>query len=412
MEREWRNAGYDSARFPDIAAAALERANAPRLIDPTDVLRDLDAMPLPRQQDVEGNFSNLPITLFSGTRFYIDIYFWLDGTTTIHQHGFAGAFQVLTGSSLHGHYTFRVTRAVSPHFHIGELTLKEIRLLTQGDIRSIIPGQDYIHSLFHLDRPSTTLTIRTISLPDAQPQFTYLHPGVAFDPFFSDPAIIKRVQSANVLLGMHHPDADAIIGGMLARADLHTTFALLNTTHGHLFHNQPAQFSGLSKNPQRWRALLQKARARHGDEVDVFAATLAESRRQLALIEGRSYVTSPELRFFLALLLNLRDRNQILRVVEQRYPSAPAVETVLNWVEGLSTVILAGSKTNALGIEGFDDVCLLVIENLLKGKSQAQTQRELRRIFRDQGAAFNDKIGRRYEELRHNTTLKPLFKAS
>ena len=99
---------------------------------------------LTRQQDVEGNFSNLPITMFSSTRFYIDVYFWLDGTTTIHQHGFAGAFQVLTGSSLHGEYKFRVKRAVSPHFNLGELSLKEVRLLRRGDIRKIIPGPKYI----------------------------------------------------------------------------------------------------------------------------------------------------------------------------------------------------------------------------------------------------------------------------
>ena len=124
---------------------------------------------------------------------------------------------MLSGSSLHGHYDFRVSRPVSPHFALGNLTLKDVRLLAPGDIRKIIPGRDYIHSLFHLDRPSTTLTVRTIGLPHAQPQFSYLPPGVAIDPFFSDPAIIKRAQTADVLFGMNHADADEIVGGMLAR---------------------------------------------------------------------------------------------------------------------------------------------------------------------------------------------------
>src|SRR6185369_880279 len=160
VEREWRDAGYDAIRFPDIAAATLERFKAPEQIDPVDVLREIETAPLSRQQDVEGSFSNLPLTLFNSTRFYIDLYFWLDGTTTIHQHGFAGAFQVLSGSSLHGHYDFRVGRQVSPYFALGNLTLREVQLLERGDIRKIIPGRDYIHSLFHLDRPSTTLTVR------------------------------------------------------------------------------------------------------------------------------------------------------------------------------------------------------------------------------------------------------------
>lgn len=411
VEREWRQAGYDATRFPEIAAAALERFNAPKRVDPLDILRNIETAPLTRQQDVEGNFSDLPITLFTGTRFYIDVYFWLDGTTTIHQHGFAGAFQVLTGSSLHGHYRFRVRRAVSPHFALGDLSLKEVHLLKRGDIRKIIAGPQYIHSLFHLDRPSTTLTIRTIGLPNAQPQFRYLHPGIAIDPFFNDPAIIKRVQSANVLLAMHHNEADSIISGMLAHADLHTAFALLNTAHGHLFRHAPFQFRELSNNPKRWSAFLQTARAKHGDDVDVFAAVLAESRRQFSLIECRSYVTSPELRFFLALLLNLRDRKRILEVVEQRHPDASALETVLNWVEELSLVKMANSESNALGIEGFDDICLLVIENLTKGKSLTQTLRELRTVFRDQDPALlKEKVQTRYQELSHNALLKPLFK--
>jgi hypothetical protein len=412
VEREWRNVSYDAARFPDIAAGALEQFKAPQRVDPIDVLRNIDATPLARQQDIEANFSNLPITLFSSTRFYIDLYFWLDGTTSIHQHGFAGAFQVLTGSSLHGHYSFRVPRAVSPHFALGELSLKEVRLLKRGDIKRIVPGPDYIHSLYHLDLPSTTLTIRTIGLPNAQPQFTYLHPGVAFDPFFSDPAIIKRVQSANVLFGMHHSEADAIIGKMLASSDLHTAFALLNMAYGHLFRAETAKLRALSDDAERWTALLDAARARHGDDVDVFAATLAESQRQMTLIRLRDHVTSPDLRFFLALLLNLQERKRILDVVRQRYSHEPAMETVLNWVEELARMKPAFSESNLLGIDGFDDIHLLIIESLSEGKSLTQTQRELRKIFRDEKSELlNRKIQTRYDQLKHNPVLKPLFKA-
>jgi hypothetical protein len=413
VERDWRATDYDVSRFPDIAAGALDRFKAPQRVDPIEVLRNIEAAPLTRQQDVDGNFSNLPITLFSSTRFYIDIYFWLDGTTTIHQHGFAGAFQVLSGSSLHGHYKFRLSRAVSPHFALGDLSLKEVRLLTRGDIRKIIPGPDYIHSLFHLDRPSTTLTIRTIGLVNAQPQFRYLHPGVAIDPFCNDPAIVKRSQSADVLLGIGHSEADAIISDMLSRADLHTAFALLSTAYGHLFRHEPAEFQGMSHNAGSWSTLLQTARAKHGDVIAVFAKTLEESRRQMTVINYRSYVSSAELRFFLALLLNVQDRKQIMDLVQERYPNEPALETVLNWVEELSRIQLAALGSNALGVKGFDDTHLLVIESLIKGRSLPQTQRELRKIFREEDPRLlSEKIRARYNELSHNTLLKPVFKPS
>ena len=48
------------------------------------------AQALPEQMDVEAAFGNPPVTLFAGLRFHIDVYFWLDGTTEIHQHAFAG----------------------------------------------------------------------------------------------------------------------------------------------------------------------------------------------------------------------------------------------------------------------------------------------------------------------------------
>jgi len=411
VEHEWRDAGYDANRFPEIAAATLERFKAPEQIDPVDVLREIERTPLSRQQDVEGSFSNLPLTLFNSTRFYIDLYFWLDGTTTIHQHGFAGAFQVLSGSSLHGHYDFRVGRQVSPYFALGNLTLKEVRLLERGDIRKIIPGRDYIHSLFHLDRPSTTLTVRTIGLPDAQPQFNYRPPGVAIDPFFNDPAIIKRIQTADVLLGMSHADADEIIGEMLAQADLHTAFALLSTAHAHLWRNEPLLIHGLSANIPRWGAMLNMTRAKHGTATDVLAAVLAESHRQMTVINWRSYVTTAELRFFLALLLNVRDRKRILELVRERYPNEQPMETVLNWIEEMARIKLAATGTNALGIVEFDDIHLLVIESLVKGNSLSQIQREVRRLCRTENPALlNENTRARYEELRHNVLLKPLFK--
>jgi hypothetical protein len=369
---------------------------------------------LSRQQDVEGSFSNLPLTLFNSTRFYIDLYFWLDGTTTIHQHGFAGAFQVLSGSSLHGHYDFRVGRQVSPYFALGNLTLREVQLLERGDIRKIIPGRDYIHSLFHLDRPSTTLTVRTIGLPDAQPQFNYRPPGVAIDPFFNDPAIIKRTQTADVLLGMNHTDADEIIGEMLAHSDLHTAFALLSTAHAHLLRNEPPLIHGLStSSTPRWRAMLNMTRANHGTATDVLAAVLAESQRQMTVINWRSYVTSAELRFFLALLLNVRDRKRILELVRERYPNEQPMETVLNWIEEMARIKLAATGTNALGIVEFDDIHLLIIESLVKGKSLSQIQREVRRLCRTENPErLNESTRARYEELRHNVLLKPLYKTS
>src|SRR2546426_3345089 len=164
VETNWRKRDYLEDEFPEIAAHALAEIDLAKAgVSPWEIIRWLHAEPqLTRQQDIEGSFGNPPITLYNGPRFYIDIYFWLDGTTDIHQHGFAGAFQVLTGSSLHSRYSFREEQAINEHFLLGQVSLRDVELLRAGDIRTIIPGKEHIHSLFHLDRPPCTITVRTV----------------------------------------------------------------------------------------------------------------------------------------------------------------------------------------------------------------------------------------------------------
>ncbi|MEK6334839.1 MAG: hypothetical protein AABM67_07820 [Acidobacteriota bacterium] len=408
----WRKTNYDATAFPKTAAAALAKHQPSGHLDALDPIRSIgNNHSLPSQQDLEANFSNLPITLFVGTRFFIDIYFWLDGTTTIHQHGFAGAFQVLSGSSLHCHYDFVPKQIVNPHFQIGKMSLRKTLVLSQGDIKPIIPGSSYIHSLFHLDRPSATITIRTPGLPTAQPQFSYLKPGIAYDPFFKEPSTIKKVQSVNLLLAMRHPEADSIIKKMLSRSDLHTAFQILAAAYQHLTGDIVEQYMGISRGARRFDKLLNTFRTRHGSTADMFSDAFAEGRRQAKLVVRRSYVANEDLRFFLALLLNVASRKQILRLVQERFPGEQPIGTVLNWVEELSQIkVLASDESNALGIDGFEDRHLFLIEGLLRGKSLRQMQTEWRKLFPHETAnQLNRSTEKIYLALKDTSILAPLF---
>ena len=141
VETRWRNHDYSEALFPEIAAQALTESALHSRVDPWQVIRWLEtATQLPRQVDLDGNFGSPPITLYDGSRFHVSIYFWVNGTTTIHQHAFAGAFQVLLGSSIHSHYTFKTKRAINAHFQTGKLTLEESDLLEKGAVKEIVPG--------------------------------------------------------------------------------------------------------------------------------------------------------------------------------------------------------------------------------------------------------------------------------
>src|SRR6185369_4025886 len=114
MEDRWRAMDYDETRFPELAAEALRRACLPEKVSAWDVLAwTLQQSEMPRQMDVHGRFGDPPVTVFVAPRFYIDVYFWFHGTTSMHQHGFCGAFQVLEGSSIHSWYEFETRDAVN-----------------------------------------------------------------------------------------------------------------------------------------------------------------------------------------------------------------------------------------------------------------------------------------------------------
>jgi len=197
IERRWRKENYSEQLFPELAVQALTESNLPAQVDPWDIIRWVHgATALPDQKDAEGRFGDPPITLFAGPRFYVDVYFWLDGTTSIHQHAFTGAFQVLLGSSIHSRYSFKEKQIINEHFSVGDIKLEEVQLLQKNDVRLIKPGRDFIHSLFHLDRPSATITVRTVGTPSAAVQWDYRKPYFATNPFFNNQVMAKKLQTS------------------------------------------------------------------------------------------------------------------------------------------------------------------------------------------------------------------------
>jgi hypothetical protein len=379
VEHRWRAENYSEKLFPQIAAEVLIECDLPAKVDPWDIIRWVHrATTLPEQQDVEGKFGNPPITLFSGSRFYVDVYYWLDGTTSIHQHSFTGAFQVLLGSSIHSHYSFDEKRIINEHFSIGDLKLEDVQLLQKNDVRKIQPGRQFIHSLFHLDRPSATITVRTQHTPSAAVQYDYRKPHFALNPFFRNVALTKKMQTVGLLLGMKHKDADAMIGDLISSSDFHTAYFVLQEVFHLLRINQMDELFGLSSGKDRFQALLDKCRKTHGEVTDLIMPVLEEQRRQLDIVNRRGTITTDEHRFFLALLLNISSREKILELVQQRYPATDPVEKVLDWVEELSrTRVLGSREPNALGIEGFDDQYVVVLECLLKGNSKEQMRKRV-----------------------------------
>src|SRR5260370_41150283 len=264
IECRWREVNYDEHAFPSIAAQALIETQLSDRVDPWEIIRWVhQTTDLPQQADIEARFGNPPVTLYMGSRFYIDVYYWLDGTTEIHQHSFSGAFQVLLGSSIHSHYSFAIKREINPHFIVGKLKLNDVKLLTKGYIQQIVTGSAYIHALFHLARPSATITVRTQGTPAAQPQYSYKRPSIGYDPFFKNESTARKLQTVSLLYAMKHPQADTFVEELIGNSDFQTTFLVLESFFKQKTAYDMDRLFGLSVNEGRCAALLYRARVGH-----------------------------------------------------------------------------------------------------------------------------------------------------
>ena len=374
VESRWRDENYNERVFPGIAALALSELKLSDRVDPWEIIHWVHSTPhLPQQMNLEGKFGDPPITLYAGPRFYIDVYYWLDGTTSIHQHAFSGAFQVLLGSSVHADYRFEQEQEINPRFLVGRILLKGVSLLAKGDVREINPGPQFIHSLFHLDRPSATITIRTYHSPEAPVQYSYMKPFLARDPFFIDPFLTKKVETVELLLRMKHPEADKFIGELIDASDFQTTYSVLKTTFAFLCHRELEELLGLARSRDRFDALLDRARAKHGAPAELLLPVFEEEWLQNDISRRRAEIKGEDHRFFLALLLNVPNRREVLRLIKERFPDKNAPELIIDWVrELLATRTFGSRESNVLGLENFDETHLLVLKGLLEGLTPAE----------------------------------------
>ena len=412
LEEAWRAKDYDETVFPAMAAEALKNADLPSKVSPWEVIEwTLQQSELPRQKDVQARFGEPPITLFVAPRFHIDVYFWFEGTTSIHQHAFCGAFQVLEGSSIHSWYEFEKRDAVNSFCEIGEMSLRVCQLLEVSAVQEIRPGRQYIHSLFHLDQPSVTIVIRTDKSPLFLPQYDYQKPCLAVDPFYEHESTTKKLQSIAALFRAHHPDADRIVSDMLDTADFHTTFLILRTARSMLGSNRLNEVFNLSTSQDRFAKLVQLVCDRHGERGEEFRRVFSRMDRLDEILKRRGFVTNPEHRFFLALLLNVDGKENIFSLIKQRYPNDDPIEKILDWVLELSeTRVMAANSSNALGIENFGPFDLFILENLLRDKSVEEIKAAIKNDHpADQAENLLAAIPEKVEGIYRAIIFQPLF---
>jgi hypothetical protein len=329
VQQRWQQNNFSLEAFPEIAQTALEETPPAEHVELGELIREFlinDDQPL---QGMSG-FGQPELVAFSDPRFYIQILFWLDGTTDIHQHAFSGAFHVMSGSSIHTEYHFEESHSVTPHLRIGDLSMKQIELLETGRTVPIRSGRACIHSLFHLDSPSVTVVVRTQNDPDAGTQFNYLPPHVAIDPNSADTLTMRRNQLLYVLETLGHSAYALLVREMITKLDFERGFFILRDSMGCL------------QDLGEWESILETFQKKHVELADGIPATLAEGLRRETISGMRGQIEDPDLRFFLALLINVSARADILSLIAARYPDQSPSQTILVWAEELLFPIDSG----------------------------------------------------------------------
>jgi hypothetical protein len=398
VQDAWRAHHFNEEAFPEIAETQLKDDPAHLLVTAADIVNWMKGTAsLPAQADTGSSFGQPPVTLFAGRGFHIDVYFWLDGITSIHQHSFSGAFQVLAGSSVHGVYEFGIGEVVNSHLRFGDVRLKRIELLKMGDFRRIYGGSRFIHSLFHLDRPSATVVVRTYGEPSWSPQYEYLPPCVAVDAFLDDRLLRKRIEFAHLLWETDRPSFYDFVSGVLADGDALSSFRLLRHCARHWDYGD------------RFAEILEKAPLTNGRAFSALGPVFSEEKRKELLVERRRRIRGADHRFLLALLLNVPDRESTLRVIQEKFPGTDGLTTLMRWLQELAALPspVNPGEPNALGIP-MDDDTLLLLKGFLQGLSTPQ----MREVLIANGYDSEDVDSRRVEieTLRDTFSASPMFK--
>lgn len=395
IEEGWLARDRDDLAFAEVAERALHRHAVHEQVSYLDVIRWLNRSPrLPRQFSMDADFGQPPITVYNGDGWYIEALFWLEATTSVHRHAFAGAFQVLHGSSIQATWDFEPVRRISPRLSFGHVHNRSTTLLPTGAIQRIDPGKHLIHSVFHLEQPSLSLVVRTELISNHKPQFTYIRPHIEFDEWDPPDSIVRRLQALKMLWSLHHPAYEEEVAQVLSMTDLHGVLLLLE------------QDLALTGDFGRCAALLEGLRPRYGELVDLIMASAQVRALQAMVGEKRALLSDPDHRFFLAVVMNASSPASARELVKLRHPDRDPIEVMIGWVEALGRP--RGDGQRIFDEIEVDEQVVAVLRLMLNGASAADLAGRLRNELPPELAGRAGAIGAALEA---SPLLRPLLRA-
>ena len=394
IEHAWLARHYDEEVFPQITCDILaqnppfENVGVSEIIDW--IFRPLQPFRQPNNRDL---FGEPPVMLFQAPRFYIEALFWLSGTTEIHEHAFSGAFTVLAGSSVHSHWNFRPERILNSRMLCGRLERASTEILRPGGIRPIRSGDRLIHQLFHLDLPSVTIVVRTYGDRHHLPQYRFFPPGLAMDSEDREPNRTRRLM---LLDGMCRGHIDGLLEysrQLIEMGEMETLYHLFS-----LLTYRKVDANVLDE-------LYSLTRERHGEIADLFRQVCDWERRTRIVVVLRSKISDPGMRFLLALLMLMPDRDAIFETIHLQHPDLEPMEAVESWLEGIAGKASVGFELN--------DVNRLIFRGLVEGLNIEELLERLKAEFKTESLERNhERLLDHIQNVAGSPLFKPLFSES
>lgn len=335
LEREvqaaWKVQNFDLAAFASVASEALENALAGGRITQRSLLDWLaESPPLPKQPRLDQTFGQPPITLAWNGAFQIDMLFWSAAGTAIHGHGFAGAFGVVGGESLHFNFQFAEKSRPAEHFRIGSLKRNSVERLFPGAVRQILAGSDIMHALVHLGRPSVSIVVRTCGNAPGIQEMVAFPPTVTLSPLPEQSLRVRQMQMLDMLLTVAPEKAEKFANAILKQCDIHTAFKVLCSTDGRFADGVFLDRLGI-------------------EVMALLAAVRQNARRQRADALFRR-VSDVRARALLALLLFNSNAAAIMQDIVNMYPEEDCVIFVGEALARLVGIGLESSEDRSIAV--------------------------------------------------------------
>lgn len=316
----WSKYHYTEDALVDTAAITLDKFALHKQISPEDLIDySLNPNPITSAHQFDSPFGDLQQILYRHSRFYIEALYWCDGTTAIHDHGFSGAFYVMSGSSINAEYQFHDAERINHHFWFGELSKPKISELQVGSVKKIYSGKRFIHSVFHLENPTVSIVVRTFQDDDAMPQFEYRGNKIRLVQELI-PEFAKKIKGLRFALAMDEKKFIAAFARIYHESPFDERYWLLRAFYSSFTHLSCSLTNIIQAEDDKTKIILESIK----EEAMIYKA-----------IQLRNAIKDPDLRYFLALLLNLSSWKEITRFIKNRYVNSD--EILANWLEKIKT---------------------------------------------------------------------------